>query len=188
VPGVNIAEAKDEVHAFRVDATDRLHSIEFEQAPTYFIREVPVTSTGTVRGQTQLAVDYGMIWNCIALIFTKDTCHSVKLRLYRPGYELVEIDSWWAKSSVDWKPVTDSNGQEKALDDLMAAPSLVSKYKHFLGIPSGSASDEHRRVLVFAAAEYERLAAQLPDHGEVSERARTRLLDKADELKALAAK
>jgi len=189
---VEVAEAKDEVHAFRVDATDKMNGIEFNEMSTYIFHEVPVSSTGTVDGQTQLAVDYGMIWNWIALIYTKHTSHSVLLRLYRPGYELVEIDFWWAKSEIEWKKASGVAEQEKAIDGLLyvRAPyyGVEEDDYSFPGLATGSTTEGHRKALLFAASEYERLAAHLQAGREDTEQSGKRLLDKAGALKELAAK
>jgi len=191
VPSVEVAEAKEEIHAFRVDATDKKNCLEFADLGTYTFREIPISSKGTVSGQTQLAVDYGMVWNCIALIFDKHTVHSVKLRIYRPGYEIVEIDSWRAKSEIEWKRALGAAEQEKVIDGLLDGPASFFYGKEgdgfFPGLPAGSTCEGHRKALLFASSEYERLAAQLAAGREDTEQSGKRLLDKASELKALAA-
>jgi hypothetical protein len=133
-----------------------------------------------------------MIWNCIALIYTKHTSHNVLLRLYRPGYELVEFDSWLARSEIEWNKASSVAEQEKAIDGLLhvRAPYFGEKEGEysFPGLAAGSTSEGHRKALLFAASEYERVAAQLRAGREDPEQSGKRLLQKAGALKELAAK
>jgi hypothetical protein len=119
------------------------------------------------------------------------------VRLYRPGYQTVEVESWQKTGPVEWVTAPTPDEQERAIDDLvstwntsparlqvqlarteMSPPRdpLVFRY-----LASGSASVEHQRTLRFAAGEYKRLA-----EGATDPDARTRLDEKARALLHLA--
>jgi hypothetical protein len=90
---------------------------------------------------------------------------TVRVALYRPGYELVVVDSWDLFPKMTWK----RGDQVDALVQLFPVASLeleAAAPRHprapLLGAPylaPGSVSPEHRQALLFGAAEDERLAA-----------------------------
>jgi hypothetical protein len=130
------------------------------------LTELPVTPTGTVPAQIKSSLSYGFVYPILVVNAFIHTSHSLALRLYRPGYELVEIESWDQVDRVVWKPVADLETQEKVLDALLANELFV-----------GSSSAAHRDVLRFGVAEYTRLAAATQ-----SSRERMRLATKARRL------
>jgi hypothetical protein len=126
----------------------------------------------------------------IALNYPVYTSHTVAMRLYRPGYDLVEIDSWQLPEKVAWKKAPDLAAQEKELDRLMLTTDEASRPAIWLGrtLRPGSASAAHRQALLFGASEYERLAASAQSsHPNPNESSR-RLVEKAGTLRALADK
>src|SRR5262249_37497700 len=70
------------------------------------------------------------------------------VRLYRPGFDLVEIKSWDAVREVAWTPAPDLAGRETALDNLFRVDQLDRDCK----LPA------HIECLEFGASEYERLS------------------------------
>ena len=115
------------------------------------------------------------------------TDHSIALRLYRPGYHLVEIEPGQEVEYVLWTPAPTLAEQERAVDILLSldrppprtlASLHESSYPEWgppLHVPSFPIVDEkpllpfletrrsrrEREVLRFAAGEYSRLAAIL---------------------------
>jgi hypothetical protein len=187
VPSVD-TEGGADVRAFRIDVAEKLNGIEYAALDSFVFTEVPVWPKGSVAGQTQVAVDYGMVWNCIALIFTKHTSHKVLVRLYRPGYETIEIRSCEDKVRFVWTAALDLPAQEKAVDDLVAVSkdAYVPNYlvpdgsdKPLAGLDPGSTCAAHRKALLFAASEYQRLAAKILDEREEGDATRLRLREKA---------
>jgi len=90
---------------------------------------------------------------------------SVGLRLYRPGFELIEIKSWGRADKIDWKVAAGLEVQEGALDKLFPVDGHTSGKEAFL----------------FGASEYERLAANV-----LSDDDRARLDSKAKALREIA--
>jgi hypothetical protein len=168
-PAVKLDTQPGEVRAFRVDITKPTADLSVFVGPVYErLSELPVTNTDEVAAQLKPSVTYGFVVIGIALNYLTHTSHSVALRLYRPGFELVEITSWERAHRVAWKPAPDLDAQEKALDALLPLGLLEA----------GSKAPTHRDTLNFGAAEYERLAAiaASPDH-------RGRLAEKASKLR-----
>jgi hypothetical protein len=120
------------------------------------LSEVPISYEDEVPGQLKASVQYGLVVVGLFNGVRRDR-DSVALRLYRPGYDLVEIGSWEGTHRVEWKPTADLLGQEKAIDQLFACGA-----SEFVGIrcnqDKGSVSEAHRKALLFGASEYERLA------------------------------
>jgi hypothetical protein len=171
-PAVKLDAQPDEVRAFRVDSIMPSADLDVFAGPVYDrLSEIPVTNTDEVPGQLKPSVTYGFVVVGIALNFLTYTDHSVAVRLYRPGFDLVEIKSWERAHRVAWKPAPDLDAQEKALDGLLP----------FGGLEPGSGSAAHKDALLFGAAEYERLAA-----GASSPEQRERLAAKASKLRGRA--
>ena len=194
VSSVNVGSSDEEVHCFRVEATKHDGFLSSRDGDL-LLDEVSISRTGRVDGQFRLTIDssgQALIGGPVK------NRHEVRLRVYRRGYETVEIKPEDDAHAVTWKAVRDSGAQEKAVDDLLFLgsrsqlpvkdeppnPAALS----LSGVQAGSASAAHRKALLFAASEYERLAAQLPAGREDTEQTGKRLLDKTSELKDLAAK
>ena len=116
-----------------------------------------------IPGQSKIDVAYGFHWNCIALVFHKHVHKKVVVRLYRPGFETVQLTFWNGANAIQWKPAVSIEDQENAVDDLLEFDPgrlVVEEAKNwkFSRIPAGSRSPEHRKALLFAASEFERLS------------------------------
>jgi hypothetical protein len=172
------------IYAFRVDVTD-----DTGGAGKYRLRNLPITRKGYLNGQGKSAVDDGYYWNCLVHTYARQISHTLRVRLYRPGYELVEIQSWHTNQAVHWQEVEGVEAREKAVDDLLCTTEGTVKAgkeaELFAHLEPGSAAEEHREVLFFASREYERLslAAADAEAAEVSDRCAA----KAKILKKLAA-
>jgi hypothetical protein len=171
-------------------------SFEFTgRGGVFVLNEVPVFAGGWVSPQARAGCDYFWYWNCIALSYEHLKHHTVMVRLYRPGCQTVEVSSWSLPEQVVWTGVADLKGQENAVDNLVAAqpfpffPETPEERNakragqespgSMLGcLAPGSESPEHRKALLFAASEYERLAREVPA-GEEGRRMRDRMEGKA---------
>jgi hypothetical protein len=134
---------------------------------------IPVANSDEVPAQVKPSVSYGFVVIGGVLNYLTYTSHSVAVRLYRPGYDLVEIRSWQRVNRVAWKPTADLGIQENALDRLLPLDRLEG----------GSRSPAHRKTMLFGAAEYERLASVAQSQDD-----QARLATKAGELRKRAEK
>lgn len=157
-PRLKLEAPRDEVRAFRVDITLRqfipfrhdeitaMLSKSFAES----LSEVLISYEDEVPVQLKASVQHGVV---VVGLFNGVSRNrdSVALRLYRPGYDLVEIGSWEGANRVEWKPAVDVSAQEKAIDRLFPDCFPFSQAK-------GSGSPAHREALLFGASEYERLS------------------------------
>ena len=148
-PQVKIDAPPAQVRAFRVDISKPTGDMSLFRGPIFeYLSEIPVTNTDEIPAQIRPSVSYGFVVIGVALNYLTHTSYSVALRVYRPGYELVEIRSWEQVNRVVWKAVSDIDAQEKALDGLFIPDRLER----------GSKWVAHRAALTFGAGEYDRLA------------------------------
>ncbi len=179
VPSLDLDEPVADVHAFRIDASaDLINLVNWIPARS-FVRRVPVASSGSVGSQTGIYLNYG----ALQMIIPAASCirhHTTVVRLYRPGYRLVEIRSWQLATEIRWEPAPDVESQAHALDNLLASPWRPVKPIHAKWDPTddiywGSECLEHREAIVFAISEYERLSDLEPGDDEKRSNLRTRL-------------
>jgi hypothetical protein len=156
--------ARSEVRAFRVDLTGTV--VDLQRDGMACLTEIPVTQTEEVPTQLKPGLTYGYYVFGVAVNFPVETNHSVVLRLYRPGYQLVEIQSWETVNAIAWKPALDWLAKRQAIEALV----------RFAG--PGSLSPANRAAILFAASEYERLATTAPGEQEKSD-----VLNQAGELR-----
>jgi hypothetical protein len=198
IPAVPVDNDHGNVHAFRVSAD--VQRIDFGNQTKYEIDEIPITPAGHIPAQNNLSLDRGCYVIGVALNYPVHRAHLIKLRLYRPGYQLVEFSSWQNSEKVTWFPASDLDSQEEAVDELLAAPVFggywnpvfqIERLKQMFDVsktPPGSVSPHHRESLRFIAAEYERLAeTNLPSADDCAI-ARDRLKSKASIVRDLAEK
>jgi hypothetical protein len=171
-PATQLPPDSSEVCAFRVDiSTESIDGKGSRQEVTETLTEVPVSSQEEVPALVKPSVSFGILILPPAMPGVYHFSHSVALRLYRPGYELVEIKSWDRAAPVQWKQAADLEAQEKALAALFPVERLGG----------GKEEPAHRRTLLFGASEYERLAATAQSSAQ-----RARLLATAKSLRDLA--
>jgi hypothetical protein len=195
VPSVSMGSALQEAHCFRAEVTAVHHGIFSSKDDDLLLEELPISQSGRVDGQFRLSIDSSrqrLMGGPVKQL------HEVRLRLYRPGYQTVEITSKDDLDTVTWTSAPDSAAQEQAVDDLLAlAVHDYSRPKDepvkpadfsLARVQSGSASAEHRKALLYCASEYERLATQACPVGEEARSAPSRLLNKAEQIRELAAK
>jgi hypothetical protein len=200
LPSVHVATAPAEVHAFHVAARGK--SADFSaDTEEYSLCRVPLSADGRVPAQTSLDVNYGVYVIGVALNYPIHYTHFTRVRLYRPGYALVEVKPGTDPGKVEWKPAADLAAREKAVDDLLSEPfdmglagrmpmldkpGASAEVWSISRLSPGSASPAEREALVFAAGEYERLVL-LPGSGLDGE-TKERLMRKAQQLRQQAAR
>jgi hypothetical protein len=171
VPKAYVGEGHKDVRAFRVVIKDDLSTVDLAKPGSYQLSELRITKDGQVPGQVGVQFDTGFIWNCVALTYESHTNRTARVRLYRPGFDLVELVSGDPPGEVKWEEVKDLLQEEKAIDALLS-PTEQSTWNRlheatqeepwcFAQLDPGSVSPAHRKALLFAAAEYERLAKGL---------------------------
>src|SRR5262245_42928426 len=194
VPPVGLEKSTaDTVHAFRVEILDTSGSIEFSGSDEYVFREVPVDSRGRLPAQGMVGFGRGWWALLISLNYTQRVHPTLRVRLYRPGYETVELKPWQRPGQIKWKPATTPEAREPAVDDLIATRETNEYYKiapeawkneradYALAAPT---KDGQRAALLFVAGEYERLVSDASARGD--KHSAERLIEKARQLRTLA--
>jgi hypothetical protein len=198
VPAVNAGTDKLDLHAFRVDVTQTM-DLKEGPGPNYLVRgenfekfeltQIETAPGGTTPPQRGMSAATGWCYVGFWNYCSSYTSHSIAVRLYRPGYETIELKPGQPAIALQWHEAADRAAQEKAVDDLLGVSPLEridpksSQQQRLL--ESGTKSAAHRESLLFAAREYERLArAMAPDLDDPVLHAR--LIDKSNRLKALA--
>lgn len=154
---------EDEVRAFRVDAEHstgvdlggiipgylfpRVRSVTHHVGPRR-LTELAISSNHVAPEQIKASLSYAHVGSLFLLIHGAGHCReSLAVKLYRPGYKLVAVESWDLPHQPQWRPTFNLEGQEQALDALFELP-----------LEAGSISAAHRQALLFGASEYDRLA------------------------------
>src|ERR1043166_6438169 len=89
-----------EVHAFRVDVTQKIElkegnppefKMSAENVDTVQLTRVPLADDGTT--PARVGVNYGSGWTYVGFwnFVNPQTSHTVVVRLYRPGFETIEL-------------------------------------------------------------------------------------------------
>jgi hypothetical protein len=197
---LDLSEVAQEVQAFRVDISSKSGAPCYGQEE-YSLSWIPLTG-GVAPAQVQAGLDSGIIIIGIALNYHFHYHDGVHVRLYRPGYDLVEFKSWQMGKSVVWVPAKDFAAREKAIDDLLSACGTVSWCQMHRnselfpedsaakpsaevpgGLRPGSYSVEHCAALAFAAQEYDKLWQS--NDPSCTEDVKKRLLHKAGSVRGL---
>jgi hypothetical protein len=182
VPAIQVGKDCEQTYAFRVDDTRKQIDLDFMTGGgTERDQLTPIAMSGDATpAQSRVSVSHGLLVLGVALNYPTLTSHSVAVRLYRPGYKLIEFKAGESVDAIVWKAAGDLAAQEKALDDLYTYGTGV------FWLEAGSASESHRQALLFGVSEYDRLAALTQAQGPTCEVAAARLAGKAQMLKALA--
>jgi hypothetical protein len=185
VPAVQMAPSQPDIRAFRVDVANQV--IDAGENDDILLSPVAVSSTGATHSQCSLTWDHGYYVIGIALNYPVHHGHIRLLRLYCPGHQLVEVRSGEIPHSVQFTIAPTLADQEKVIDDLLSAPSTTMAPFVAGKVRPGSASAEHRDSLLFAASEYEGLAALATAGDPRACESKDRLLKKAQDLRSRAA-
>jgi hypothetical protein len=157
VPGSEPEPMATDVHAFRVDVS--AYKALMAENGECTLTEITPRSDGSIPPQSRVTVEHGFVFINLPL----GRYHAMHVRLYRPGYQLVKRNSWDLADKISWKPAPDWKAQEKVVDDLLAFPVQRASGNYLSSpFPLPPPSPEEKRALVFAAAEYERVAKMAP--------------------------
>ena len=187
LPGCDTAGVKaPEVRAFRVDVD--AHEVDMGETGEYTIAEITARSDGKTPSQASLSLERGYYVLGGAVNFNVGWLHTTRVRLYAPGYHLVELKPWESPDAVRWQLAGDWVNQAKAVDDLLRRPAVSASEAALRGHdPSrGEAlsdlvmTNTTRDALSFAASEYERLAKSAPTPDDDA-----RVRDKAKRLREM---
>jgi hypothetical protein len=187
IPGGDLGPKADDAHAFRVDvvanrtANPALMPCD---AHEYTLAEITPRPDGSIPPQARVTVDRGFLLPTTGFAVNPGRVHETRVRLYRPGYQLVELGSWDSTSRIEWRPALDWKAQEQAITDLLACPQLTPTFSGSAlrnRLPPQPTSPEETRALVFAAGECERVAALAPTPADAA-----RLKKKAQDLREAA--
>lgn len=180
---MNVGQDNKHIHVFRLDVTE-----DSTRQGQYELRMLPMTRKGYVSGQEKTSIDHGFYWNCFGNTYAKKVRHTIRVRMYQRGYELIDIRSWQSNQPIQWKEIFGNRAQERAIDALLAPIESSSRPEQegerFAHLKPGSVSPRHRDALLFAAAEYENLATTMEAVGE-EEGACARCRAKAKDLRKL---
>ena len=188
------AAVANEVHAFRVDIVDYTGSFDLSSSDDYLFREIPLTSQGATPALSSARFGRGW-WGCwIAHNYHSRMHPTIRLRLYRPGYETVEVQPWHWPHAIDWKPAATLEAQEHAVDEVISTVGTNDLYKvnpdawdhnsvdYSMAVPK---TEAHREALQFVAGEYTRLGVVAWSQGDAA--AAARLYDKARQIESVCA-
>ena len=171
VPAAHVASSDDSVYAFRIDTREATPYFPGPLQQTHQLTQIPIDTGGDVPAQLRLSCTRGFLAFFVALNYCTWHQDTISVRLYRPGYEIVELKSWALFHEIQWKPAETIEAQSKAIDDLVAG-----------NLELGGVAKEHREALLFAAKEYKRLADLVPNQDRRTVFERKELLDKAQKL------
>lgn len=181
VPPAHIKDSADSVRAFRVDTRESTpyavttYMTDGRLRQTHEFTEIPVSAHGDTPGQLQVSCTRGFLAFFVALNYITWRQDTVSLRLYRPGYETVELRPNTEKVVVDWKTAANVLEQLKAVDDLVAG-----------NLEPGGIALEHQKALRFAAQEYRRVGTLISKGDPQLLAKREEAFAKAENLEKLA--
>jgi hypothetical protein len=190
VPGYDPGPKGPECEAFCVDVTAKQRDLG--ETGEYTIAEITPRADGSFPAQARLTVERGHYFATLVVNYNVGRLHTTRVRLYRPGYQLIELEPWESADKAAWQPAADWAAQEKAVDDLLRRPAmtefaaaqqkkrelLLSPGKELRELPT-VAGPETTRIFLLAAMEYERIATLAPPADAA------RLRDKAARLLGL---
>lgn len=157
---LRLDDPEGDAHAFRVDMAEmpkEARNVTIER-----LCEIPVSSKEVVGSQTRSSITFG-VFMLPTLRFVNEGGETITVRVYRPGYELLECKSWEKMDDVVWTPAPTIQQQESVLDKLFpqnGAGGIASRSPASRQLVPGSSSKAHRDALLFGASEFQRLAAK----------------------------
>ncbi len=121
-PATQLNANDGEVEAFLVKTTCAWHqpSPFAQNGPRREVTRLPLSADSNTISHTSVSVE-AFIGKLGALCYGRGLEHDSKIVLYRPGYELIEIQPWEKRKTINWKQALDPEVPERAKDDLVAA-------------------------------------------------------------------
>jgi hypothetical protein len=122
VPSAELGSEASEIHVFRVDAKTNPALFGFSDSD-YQLTAITPRPDGTVPSQYRVTIERRVAHPTGQFYyFSGGSVHETLVRLYRPGYHLVELKSWDSTDTIDWRPAPDWHDQALALTGLLALP------------------------------------------------------------------
>jgi len=195
-PGTKLPPTTDEVFAVRIDVTNERNGPTI-QAATETERHTATRidiADGKVPEQRTLTFSYWWVASTGDKPTTESRSHAVMVKLYRRGYRTIVLRPGDTVVASEWTPAPTPREQAIAVRDFayagrqLVAPAKpapaqqVAAQKARVHLAPGSASEHHKKVLVFTAAEFERVAGLYPA-GSIED---VTLRKDADEVRQLA--
>jgi hypothetical protein len=147
------------VYAFRVDYTKQVILSGVNRVETTEkVTRIPCTPTGEISAQSKTSLTFGLLTLPPWMPAIYHISHPLVVRLYRPGFQLVEVTSENKGQPIRWQAAPDRESQAQVLESLFPGAYPLSDTGD--KVANGSQSPAHREALLFGASEYERLAAQ----------------------------
>jgi hypothetical protein len=193
-PAVAAGGKSGEVHAFRVDITQKteikegVNAMRGEVVEYEELSRIRTSSGGATSAQISLNFSSGWRYVGVVNYTATSTGHGIALKLYRPGYETIVLKPGEDAHELRWREASDLNAQVKAVDDLFRAATPASKKPITMRrvLEPGTKSAAHREALLYGASEYERLARGLSAFSANDRESQRDLLEEANRLRSLA--
>jgi hypothetical protein len=176
VQGYDLGEEMPDCHVFRVDVAAHQEDIG-ESNQEYSVAEIARLHDGSFPPQFGITVNRGFYVVGVALNYNVGWVHATKVRLYRPGYQLIQLSPWETIDKIEWQTATTALEQEKAIDALLREPTVTRGAAVFKKIEKEAAQEmpdsvmglsDFKKTELFAAAEYERVAGLAPSPADVA--------------------
>lgn len=175
-------------HAFRVDI-DKTERAPQPSTVSFTLMRIPINRGGQalVPSQLEVAPQTG-IYDPLKLLGSAEherNLYTMTVRLYKPEHQTKEIKAWDKARSPKWAPAPDLLSQERALDDLLAAPGSEASRgtwwdaKEKPSFQPGTVSRSQYDSLLFISGEYQRLANSPAAHAANMTQVQDRLKQKA---------
>jgi hypothetical protein len=151
-------------YAFRVDATAK--HVDIGETAEFTLTPIGMAVGGPIPPQLDITLESGtLVWGPVT--YTAGRAHTTRVRLYRPGYQLIELAGLEVGRPVRWESAADWSAQERAVDDLITCPAVSDggavqsrKRKPATGTDTPPALPRNSAgILNYASLEYERVAA-----------------------------
>ena len=170
-PGTKLPPTADEVFAVRIDVTNERNGPTIQAATEterHTATRIDITD-GKVPEQRTLTFAYWWVASTGDQPTTESRSHTVMVKLYRRGYRTIVLRPGDTAVASEWAAASTPREQAVAIRDFAyAARQLVAPVKPGPAqktrahLAPGSASEHHKKVLVFIAAEFERVAGLYP--------------------------
>jgi hypothetical protein len=168
-PRTGVELPPDELLAVRVDVQEHTHWHFANPMRSEEHTFVPVDiDGGQIPRQWRLTWYRG--WSGLLLMTGEWYEKTVMTKLYRRGYKTVVIRSWDKPVPIEWQPARTPEEQQIAIRDFAFASHAVDEprqiFRTRVKLAPGSASEQHKHVLLFIASEYERVGELFPRESE----------------------
>ena len=176
IPPPPLQETPTDVHVFRVDTCRIGTGITLFIDPEVLTE---ISGADLCKPQVQVGLTTCEYWffGGYPVGFHENSGSHLALRLYRPGWKTVQLNSWNLAPTVKWEKAESLSDQEAALEELA--------FPFELFVSRGSTSPAHCAALLFIIGEWERLGRDFAN-SEHDHEVQQRLAEKANTFRKLA--